>query len=176
MRTTVTAILHADCYLLQSGTTQDNDFNGVAVRSDGAALLVGWTNDEFVEADTTNYCSVFAGVLMTAGAESPPPTTAPVATPLPTMGTPTPQPSAQQPSAATLAPFVAAPSSCGATESFQITSDLSEIEGCFQATEESFSNPGSTAEAWTVGGDLDYEQVAVIGFADDGTGDEVGPP
>jgi len=74
----------------------------------------------------------------------------------------------------TLAPYVAVPSACGATESFRITSvGLPEVEGCFQATDESFSNPGATFEIWSVSGNTQFNQVVILGVADDGTGEVV---
>eukprot|EP00903_Cladosiphon_okamuranus_P011461 g10795.t1 len=59
--------------------------------------------------------------------------------------------------------------SCGATESFLIMSSvLPDVEGCYQSTDELFSNPGSFFEAWTVSGTSTTEQIGVIGFAEGG--------
>lgn len=70
----------------------------------------------------------------------------------------------------------AAEGSCGATESFRITSSaLPVVQGCFQSTAESFSNPGSLFEAWTVSGTADTEQIAVLAWAEGGE-TEVSPP
>eukprot|EP00752_Nemacystus_decipiens_P005788 g5237.t1 len=64
------------------------------------------------------------------------------------------------------------PNACGSTESFRIKSDqLPVVAGCFQATQESFSNPGSAFEVWTVSGSTLLGQVMVFGLADDGTGE-----
>lgn len=122
----------------------------MTVRStDGAALLVGWTHDEWAEDSTTNYYSEMGGVLIETGAVAPPPTPAPVAS--------------------------GSGASCGATESFLVTSvDLPEIEGCFQATSASYSTD-SNVEVWTISGELNLEEVAIFGTADDGTEDTVSP-
>ncbi|CAM9886034.1 unnamed protein product [Scytosiphon promiscuus] len=67
-------------------------------------------------------------------------------------------------------------SSCGATESFQIVSEgLAEVEGCFQATNESFSIPGATIEIWSVRGNIGFGQIAVVGYAADGAGEVTDP-
>ncbi|CAN0417563.1 unnamed protein product, partial [Pylaiella littoralis] len=131
----------------QAGTTEGNDCTSVAVTPDGPALLVGWTDDDFL-ADATNYFTDFAGVMIETGGESsagsttftPAPGASPSLTPAPFEApstppeTPAPESSPPQPSAGTPQPVASSPSSCGATESFQITSDgLREIEGCFQA-------------------------------------------
>lgn len=59
--------------------------------------------------------------------------------------------------------------SCGAEESFQITSSaLPDVQGCYQSTNESFSNPGSLKELWTVSGTTASDQVTVIGWAEGG--------
>ncbi len=152
-----------------------NDFNGVAVRpTDGAALLAGWTHDDWVVDGTTNLFTDFAGVLIETGSSSMVPTPAPtfeivpapVATPAP--DTPV-APSTPQPAG-----------SCGATESFRITSGVtSDVEECFQATEETFSNSdgseGGFLEVWSPSGGLEYDQLVVFGVADDGTGEQVSP-
>ncbi|CAN0028224.1 unnamed protein product [Pylaiella littoralis] len=182
--------------LLQPVATDSNDCTSVAVIPDGAALLVGWTDDDFLEG-TTNYYTDFAGVVIGTGGTSstgsttftpapgaspgltlapfeatptpPGPTPSPFEAPSTPPKTPAPESSPQQPSAATPQPVVSSPSSCGATESFQITSGgLPEIEGCLQATDASFSNLGSNLEVWTVSGDTSYDQVAVIGYSADG--------
>lgn len=54
-------------YLLQSGTANDNVCNAVAVGPNGAALLVGWTEDEFLDTATTNDYIDFATVLIETG-------------------------------------------------------------------------------------------------------------
>lgn len=171
----------APAFLLQAGTEQGNDFRDVAVRAtDGAALLAGWTHDDWVADGTTNFYSEMAGVLIETGAEAPPPTPV-IVTPAP-VGSATSEPSAGsatlEPSAAASAtPETAAPlsaSSCGATESFQVTSvAIPEIEGCFQATSLSYST-GDVVEVWTVSGELSQEEVAIFGNWDDGTGEVVG--
>ncbi|CAN0444073.1 unnamed protein product [Pylaiella littoralis] len=179
----------------QPVATDSNDCTSVAVSPDGAALLVGWTDDDFLEG-TTNYYTDFAGVMIETGSGSPAgsttftpaPGASPSLTPAPFEATPTPpgptlspfkapstppktpapESSPQQPSAGTPQPIASSPSSCGATESFQVTSDgLPEIEGCFQATDASFSKLGSNLEVWTVSGDISFDQVAVIGYSAD---------
>ncbi|CAN0410202.1 unnamed protein product, partial [Pylaiella littoralis] len=153
----------------QAGTTESNDCTSVAVTPDGAALLVGWTDNEFLEDASTNYYTDFAGVMIETGGPNPTESTtfsfAPSEAPLTPPG-PTPAPQ----------PVVTSPFSCGATESFQITSDgLPEIEGCFQATDESFSNLGSNLEVWTISGDTSYDQVAVVANSADENNQENTP-
>ncbi|CAM9983254.1 unnamed protein product [Pylaiella littoralis] len=76
-------------------------------------------------------------------------------------------------SAGTTSSSYTASGSCGATEEFQLTSlDLPDIEGCFELTSETFSNAGSTVEAWSTDGTTFFDQVFVLGFIDDGTGGE----
>ena len=164
---------------LQAGTANSNDFRGVAVRpTDGAALLAGWTHDDWVVDGTANYYYAdLAGVLLEASAseaEAPVPTPATETTPAPTPVT-TPQPVAPTPvttpqpvTAPATTPQPAVPSSCGANESFRITSAaLPEVEGCFQATEAMHST-GSVAETWSVSGSIEYDQVMLSGNQDDG--------
>lgn len=91
----------------------------------------------------------------------------------------TPQPSASADAGISHDDGTATPSPagsyCGETESFQIVSAaLPLAQGCFQATEQMFSTPGSTGEVWSLDGTLDLGQVVVIGLADDGTGEQVG--
>eukprot|EP00752_Nemacystus_decipiens_P003778 g3478.t1 len=146
--------LGADSSLLwtyQAGTTGGNGFNGVAVRStDGAALLAGSTNNDWVEDGTSNLWSEMAGVLVETAASAP-------------VATPTPVSPASTSVSATAAP-VSSPSSCGPTGSFHVASDLPAIAGCYQSTEASFAT-GSDFEVWTVSGNINVDQVAVIGNA-----------
>ena len=137
---------------LQAGTANSNDFRGVAVRpTDGAALLVGWTQDDWVVGGTTSAYTDAAGVLLEAGDST---ITSPAPTPVALTPATTPQP--------------AVPSSCGANESFRITSAaLPEVEGCFQATEAMHST-GSVVETWSVSGSIEYDQVMLSGNQDDG--------
>lgn len=110
---------------------------------------------------TINTRSDIAGVLIETGAEALTPAPAETITPAPTVAT--------QPAAPVSGPG----SSCGATESFQVTSvDLPVAEGCYQATPASYST-GSNFEAWSVSGTLDAGEVVVIGSVDDGTGEYV---
>lgn len=103
---------------------------------------------------TADVLNDVAGVLIETGAVAPAPT---ALTPAPAV--------ASQP----VIPVDNSP--CGATESFQITSaEFPAIEGCYQKTSESYANPGTTYAAWTVGGNLEADQVVVSGTADDGTG------
>ena len=106
---------------------------------------MGWTHDDFVDG-TTNTRSDIAGVLIETGAEASTPT--PTASP-------------------------ASGLACGATVSFQVASvDLPVAEGCYQATEASYST-GGAFEVWSVSGTLDFGEVVVVGFTDDGTGEYV---
>ncbi|CAN0087269.1 unnamed protein product [Scytosiphon promiscuus] len=109
-------------------------------------------------------------------------------TPVPLTPTPTPLTAAASLAPSTPTPEPVAPvspptpqpaglSTCGATESFRVMSgSFPEVGGCFQATEESFSNPGGTFEVWSVSGNTNYDQVVVVGLADDGTGETSDSP
>lgn len=115
-----------------------------------------------------NFYSDPAGVLIETGGET--------LTPAPAAAA---QPTA--PVSGSLAPVVAAQPtapgsgvSCGATESFEVTSaDLAEVAGCYQATDQSFADEGDQAAIWSVSGTAGLDQVVVIGSAADGTGDYV---
>eukprot|EP00903_Cladosiphon_okamuranus_P017678 g16278.t1 len=131
----------------QNGCGSDNDFRDVAVRpTDGASFLVGWTQGYFV--DGTINMRNDAAVLIETGAES--------FTPAPVVAA---QPAAPVPGS----------SSCGVTESFQITSsDLPTIDGCYQATTESYGDEGADTAIWSVRGTFDAGQILVVGMSNDG--------
>ncbi|CBJ26644.1 expressed unknown protein [Ectocarpus siliculosus] len=68
-----------------------------------------------------------------------------------------------------------APSSptCGDTESFQIiSSELPDIQGCFQATSTLFSTPESTEEYWSLTGEAEFESILVGSILDEDTEEE----
>ncbi|CAN0391307.1 unnamed protein product, partial [Ectocarpus sp. 8 AP-2014] len=68
-----------------------------------------------------------------------------------------------------------APSSptCEDTESFQIiSSELPDIQGCFQATSILFSTPESTEEYWSLTGEALYESILVGAYLDEDTEEE----
>lgn len=140
-------------------------------------MLVGWTHDDFVDDTTNSLISDAAGVLIqtsATGGGAPPPTpvsSAPSTSPASEPVAPsTPSPAAGTQTAAPVAAPVG--SSCEAAESFQITStDLPNIQGCFQATEESYAT-GPIA-IWTGSGAFDFNEIWIIGLADDGTGEYV---
>jgi len=144
-----------------------NSFRDVAVRTtDGAAFLVGWTHEDFVEG-TINTRADIAGVLIETGAEPLAPTPA-IVTPAPAIVTP---PSAPGPSIPPPSP-ASSSTSCGATESFMITSADLPVEGCYQKTAASYAT-GSYFEVWSVSGTLDFDQVFVIGTTADGAEETV---
>ncbi|CAM9310195.1 unnamed protein product [Ectocarpus sp. 8 AP-2014] len=59
---------------------------------------------------------------------------------------------------------------CEDTESFQIiSSELPDIQGCFQATSTLFSTPESTGEYWSLTGEAEYESILVGSILDEGT-------
>lgn len=131
------------------------DDDGVFVRDDAVETVCGCPTSSSTAPEPTPAPLARAWATLS-------PTPAPLTPTLPP-STPTPEP---------VAPV--SPSSCGATESFRITSaGLREVEGCFQATDASFSNEGGTLEIWSVSGTTDLDQISVFGFADDGTGDVV---
>ncbi|CAN0306359.1 unnamed protein product [Ectocarpus fasciculatus] len=150
----------------QAGTTGYDNFIGVDVGPDGAALLAGFSQGAWEDATADSYAD-FAGVLIETGAVP--------ATPAPADGiviTPS------TPSPVTGTPESTLEGSCGDGESFRITSDVfPAIEGCFQSTPFSFSN-GDEYEEYSVSGTNDWDQVTVIGsssaLADDDD-DEVKP-
>eukprot|EP00752_Nemacystus_decipiens_P005787 g5236.t1 len=115
-------------------------------------------DDEFTRLDAA---TATCGCLSTSSdpssaSTSPAPVLTPEPTPVTSPSTPTP----------------VDPNACGETESFRIKSDqLPLVEGCFQATQESFANPGASFEVWTVSGNTQYDQVIVAAIADDGTGE-----
>ncbi|CAB1103066.1 unnamed protein product [Ectocarpus sp. CCAP 1310/34] len=68
-----------------------------------------------------------------------------------------------------------APSSptCGDTESFQIiSSELPDVQGCFQATSTLFSTPESTEEYWSLTGEAEFESILVASILDLDTEEE----
>ena len=158
--------------ILQAGTDQGDAFRGIAVRStDGAALLAGWTNDNWVADGTVNLYSEIAGVLIETGALAPTPVPATLVPSVSPTSAPVAVGSSTSP--ATFAPVSRSGPSCGATEPFQVTSvDLPVVEGCYQATEASYST-GGAYEVWSVSGTLELGEVVVVGFTDDGTGEYV---
>eukprot|EP00752_Nemacystus_decipiens_P005791 g5239.t1 len=116
--------------------------------------------DELGEFTNLDYVTTTCGCPSTSSSSSSVP-----ATPAPT------SPSTPEPTSPTT-PAPVDPNACGATESFRIKSDeLTDAEGCFRSTQESFANPGSTFEVWTVSGNTNYGQMVVFGLADDGTGE-----
>ncbi|CAN0129309.1 unnamed protein product [Scytosiphon promiscuus] len=149
-----------------------------------------WDSDSGGNSDSEHYTTLDA-VTTNCGCPTPSPTmgpTSPEPTPVPFTPTPTPSTAAATVAPSTPAPEPVAPvspptpqptglSTCGATESFRISSgSLPEVGGCFQATGDSFSNPGATIEVWSVSGSTNSEQVIVVGFADDGTGETSDSP
>ncbi|CBJ28797.1 hemolysin-type calcium-binding region [Ectocarpus siliculosus] len=147
----------------QAGTTNHDNFIGVDVGPDGAALLAGFSAGTW-EDPTADFYADFAGVLIETGAV--PATPAPAddivitpSTPFPVTGT----------SGDT------SEGSCGDGESFLITSDvLPVVQGCYQQTTLSFDD-GGQYEEYTVSGLTEWEHITMFGsssaFADD-DGDE----
>ncbi|CAM9980650.1 unnamed protein product [Ectocarpus sp. 12 AP-2014] len=154
----------------QAGTTNYENFIAVDVGPDGAALLAGFSQGAWEDA-TTDFYADFAGVLIETGAV--PATPAPADDIVITPSTPSPATdTSESTSGGTSA------RSCGDGESFLISSDvLPAVEGCFQNTQQLFSN-GDEYEWYSVSGTSEWDQVTVMGessaFADD-DGDEIKP-
>ncbi|CAN0059164.1 unnamed protein product [Ectocarpus sp. 4 AP-2014] len=150
----------------QAGTTYYDNFIGVDVGPDGAALLAGFSQGAW-EDPTADFYADFAGVLIETGAV--PATPAPADDIVITPSTPSPVTDTLGGTSA---------GSCGDGESFLITSDaLPAVEGCFQSTQLSFSD-GDEYEEYSVSGTSDWDQVTVFGVSSalaDDDGNEIRP-
>ncbi|CAN0358747.1 unnamed protein product, partial [Ectocarpus fasciculatus] len=135
----------------QAGTTSYDNFIGVDVGPDGAALLAGFSQGAWEDATADSYAD-FAGVLIETGAVP--------ATPAPADGVVI---APSTPSPVTGTSEGTSEGSCGDGESFRITSDvLPAVQGCYQQTSLSFDN-GDEYEEYTVNGTNDWDQVSVFG-------------